>query len=163
MRPDGCFCLKSLSPWRSLPVSKPRDSKSSCRHWQSLPATELLGWWAPPLHCCLSLWISDGVVCRIGGAHTCSTVAAPQNPPGRPSYLFCVTGSVTVMEVSLPWTRVRDSREGMPHSVQGHCRQTHQEMCAGGAWQGQVCTAFVSKSLLGKRDALGEIFLLGLS
>lgn len=51
----------------------------------------------------------------------------------------------------------------VPLTVQGHCRQTQQEMCAGGAWQGEVCTAFVSKSLLGERDALGEIFLLGLS
>lgn len=43
-----------------------------------------------------------------------------------------------------------------PLTVQGHCRQTHQEMCAGGAWQGEL-------ESFGERDALGEIFLLGLS
>lgn len=36
-------------------------------------------------------------------------------------------------------------------------------MCRWGTARRGFCTAFVSKSVLGKMDTLGEIFLLGLS
>lgn len=80
MRPDGCFHLKSPSPWRSLTTSKREDSKYSRRRRQPLPAAER-GWdggcprfvaVSPPL-------LSARFFCRTGEVHACDMVAAPQN------------------------------------------------------------------------------------
>lgn len=65
------------------------------------------------------------------------------------------------MEMSLPWTRVGDTRAAVsPPAVQGNCRQMRQRTLVQAGYGKE---GFVSKRLLGEMGTLGVMFLLGLA
>lgn len=103
----------------------------------------------PPLDCCLTSWLSDGVLGRIEGAHNCGMVAAPQNLIDGDFRSFslpsCSEFSVSLVACVCDGGVFALDQSGghqgsrVPLTVQGHCRQTHQQTCAGVAWQGLHC------------------------